>query len=437
MHDHALSARPGSYVVEATASSQPFEAATAMTPYEVGVCRDEQAFRGLGAEWNSLLGRALQPSAFLKHQWMETWWDQFGSVSGAREPFVLTARDEQGQLVGLLPLYRETRGPGPLRHRILRFLGTAPEAPEHLDAIVHQTHHQQILDALLAGLARLRDQFDALELTDLAEGSVLLPALTRLARNDGFAHRSWPWEQCPYVRTEGSFEGYLKKLSSKHRYKVRLFGRRLAEGRQVEVEVAREPEQVRRGMEEFFRLHSMRWALKDGISGFDDAAVHTFHRGVAAALAADDAVRLFLLRCDGRAVAACYCLYFDRRMFFYQPGFDPEFRKLHVGKVLLGKALEYCFKEGIREFDFLRGMEEYKFDWTSDVRPTWACDVAVSRRGRVWYALRSLRRRIQAPLIELRRRLVAKLRGSESGSRLLMMAKRLLDPPRSTPAIDE
>ena len=216
---------------------------------------------------------------------------------------------------------------------------------------------------------------------------------------------------------------------------MRLFGKRLAAAYRVELDVAAEPAQVARALEEMFRLHAMRWILKtDDVSGFDNPAVHAFHRCVSRQLAADDAIRVFLLRCDGRAVAACYCFLYDGRLYFFQPGFDPELRRLHVGKVLLAKVIEYCYQNEIHEFDFLRGTEDYKSDWTDQKRPTIACNIALTPWLKVVHAARDGRRRVQMERMALRRRIITRLKSTPAGVRGLAIAKRLLGRRASAPA---
>ncbi|MCL4699921.1 MAG: GNAT family N-acetyltransferase, partial [Burkholderiaceae bacterium] len=395
----------------------------ARTAYAVSRCGNTSQFEALGAEWNALLERAHHQSVFLKHQWMSAWWERIGA--GSRDLFVLLARDGHGRLVGILPLCRQTHGRGLFARRALHFLGSWPEAPEHLDAIVDATGAAGIVEALVAALGGMRGEFDAIELLDLTEKSLLQPALARLAAAAGYACRTRAWQVCPYIGLAGTYDKYLMTLTQKHRYKVRLFGKRLAAAHKVEMEVATEPAQVGAALEEMFRLHAMRWTLKtDDVSGFDDPAVHAFHRLAAEKLAADGAIRIFLLRCDGKAVAACYCLVQGGRMYFFQPGFDPEFRKLHVGKVLLGRVIERCYEERLVEFDFLRGTEDYKFDWTERTRPTLACDVALTARARVAHALAEAQRQGHARWMEHRGRLVARVKAHPTGAKLLAALKK-------------
>lgn len=404
----------------------PIRAARSTPSVSVTLCDNPAAFESLAGEWNDLLDRAHHRSAFLKHEWMSAWWQCFGAPSaGKRRLFVLLARDANGRLVGIAPLQLEIHGSGPWRRRVLHFLGSWPEAPEHLDAIVDATGAAAIVDALVEGLAERRAGFDAIELLDLSEHSLLQPSLLRWGAAAGHACRSQAWQECPYIALEASFDKYLMTLTQKHRYKVRLFGKRLAAAHKVEVRVASTWAEVGPALEEMFRLHAMRWTLKtDDVSGFDDPAVHAFHRAASKRLAAADAVRVFLLLCDERAVAACYCFVYAGRMYFFQPGFDPAFRKLHVGKVLLARVIEYCYGQHLKEFDFLRGTEEYKFDWTERRRPTLACRVALTPRAKVAHALAEAQARWRARWLQARRRLVARVKANPHGARLLAAAKK-------------
>ncbi len=395
--------------------------------YQIVLCTDATQFEALSVEWSDLLKRAFHSNAFLAHQWISTWWRLLRSLSGKRQLFILTARDPAGKLCGVLPLELETVGIGPFSYRILRIAGTANEAPEHLDIIVDANDRRHITSALLDALNARRSEFDIIQFTDLAEEALLLPALAKWSEATGIAYQRRTWNICPYVTTVGTFEAYFKTVSQKHRYKVRLFGRRLAEHHAVTFHVARTPNEVAVAIDELFALHAKRWTIKnDDVSGFDNETSRRFHRGVAAALAAQDGVRIFVLRCDDRPVAACYCFLFDGRLFFYQPGWDPAFRQFHVAKILLGHAIQYCFGQGIREFDFLRGTEDYKFDWTDQTRQTVAWDAGVSARGCAVLAFGRAVQRINGRLLRLRKRVVEPLKQSKRGTQAVEFIRHLV-----------
>src|SRR5262249_49202170 len=77
--------------------------------------------------------------------------------------------------------------------------------------------------------------------------------------------------------------------------------------------------------------------------------------------------------------AAWYMFRHGPTLYSYQSGFDPKWRKERVGQVLLGMMFQRAMAEGLGEFDFLRGLEAYKADWTDTSR---ACyEVMIFRPG--------------------------------------------------------
>jgi len=53
--------------------------------------------------------------------------------------------------------------------------------------------------------------------------------------------------------------------------------------------------------------------------------------------------------------------FYAGKYFFFIGGFDPDYARWSVGTVLFGYAIQHAIEEGAREFDFLRGEEEYKY----------------------------------------------------------------------------
>jgi CelD/BcsL family acetyltransferase involved in cellulose biosynthesis len=47
----------------------------------------------------------------------------------------------------------------------------------------------------------------------------------------------------------------------------------------------------------------------------------------------------------------------------YMSAFDPEHEYFGFGRMLLYRAIQYCYANRVRFWDFLRGEEPYKFSW--------------------------------------------------------------------------
>jgi len=368
--------------------------------FTVSLCDSEEAFRALQPEWNALLDHAARKSAFLRHEFMFTWWTNYGRQQRGATLFILLARDRERRLVGVLPLYREKSRWPVIGVRELRFLGSVHEAPEYLDVIAADNAlTAKIVATLLAGLANLRAQYDLLRLADMAEDALLLSFLPSWTDSHGGQLYQWPWMVCPHIKITGDFESYLKTVSSNHRANFRRQQRKLNESHQVTMDVATTPAQVENDFEKLFALHHQRWAGRQETSAFDNAISHAFHRELVKKMAANDVVRIFSLKCDGQIVANLYGYFYDNRLLYYQAGFDLAFESKSVGLILMGLVLQYCFAHGYSEFDFLRGLEEYKFRWTKATRATVACEIALNVHAKFYlrglHALRNFKKRLR------------------------------------------
>jgi CelD/BcsL family acetyltransferase involved in cellulose biosynthesis len=126
-------------------------------------------------------------------------------------------------------------------------------------------------------------------------------------------------------------------------------------------------------MEDFLRLHRLRWAAEGGSYGIPPgSAAEAFHRDVAPLLAAAGWLRLYRLFAGHDAVAAVYGIEVGRRFHLYQSGYDPAWSARSPGLVLVGRTVEDAYARGLADYDFLRGTESYKLDWTADRRETCA-----------------------------------------------------------------
>src|SRR5205085_8553986 len=115
--------------------------------------------------------------------------------------------------------------------------------------------------------------------------------------------------------------------------------------------------------EGFLVLHRARWNARGETGVLGDKAIQEFHRDAAWSLLCRGMLRLYGLRIDGHLAAALYGFADHRRAYYYLSGFDPLYARMSPGFLIVGHAIQHAFTEGLREFDFLRGREPYKYDW--------------------------------------------------------------------------
>jgi CelD/BcsL family acetyltransferase involved in cellulose biosynthesis len=167
----------------------------------------------------------------------------------------------------------------------------------------------------------------------------------------------------------------------------------------VRLHIATSAEDIAAAMSLLFTLHNQRRQQKQGAGVFEEESLCQFHRLVAMRLAGKRWTRVYVLQVSGAPVAALYGFETRQRFYYFQSGWDPQWSRLSPGTVMLSMVVEDCILRGLRQFEFLRGTEEYKARWTDKTRPTlnvlaardWLARIYIQSR-RLWkYRLGSLR----------------------------------------------
>jgi CelD/BcsL family acetyltransferase involved in cellulose biosynthesis len=90
------------------------------------------------------------------------------------------------------------------------------------------------------------------------------------------------------------------------------------------------------------------------------------------------------MKVGGQAVASVYGLVHRGSFIYFQSGYDPAWRSKSVGLVLVGETFKDAFAAGLTEYDFLRGTESYKADWTTQQRRTVALRIHPAKGAGSW-----------------------------------------------------
>ena len=175
---------------------------------------------------------------------------------------------------------------------------------------------------------------------------------------------------CPYEKFQPgeTFDAFLRRTGRRDNYLRRKKWLEKQPGyRIVRTET---PDALARPMAEFFRLHSLRWAGDGGSSGIKGPTVEAFHRDATQFLAENGRARVYTMWLGDKALASVYGIVHRDAFIYFQAGYDPEWRNKSVGLVLVGETFKDAIEGGLTEYDFLRGTETYKSDWTTQLRKT-------------------------------------------------------------------
>lgn len=168
-------------------------------------------------------------------------------------------------------------------------------------------------------------------------------------------------EACPVLELPATYDEYVRSLGKNMREQIKRYPKRLEKQFAVEYQMAQTPHEVQSALTDLFRLHGQRWRARGQTGVLATARRQKFHREVCAEFLRHDWLRLWSLRCDGRAACVLLSYVFGGRYYFFIGGFDPEMMRWSVGTCLFARMFQHAIEEGATEFDFLRGEEEYKY----------------------------------------------------------------------------
>jgi CelD/BcsL family acetyltransferase involved in cellulose biosynthesis len=325
------------------------------------------------AEWNALLRRSAADSVFLTAEWLRAW----AEVVRPARPLVLLARDAGGTLAGAAAFYTaEARLAGTIRYRTLRVMGDHPTGADYPDWLLARGVEGEAAAALARALAGAASEWDCLWMPRLSGWSGARERLHAACAAAGFY---WHERETPFsaLLLPASMEEYRRALSRENRRDLRRDETKILARPGVEIVRCRSAEEVGPFLDALFDLHARRWRLRGEPGSFERHPRQAeFYRRFAPVAFARGWLRLYGLRDAGELKAVQIGYAYGGSYSALQDGFDPAYLP-GAGNVLRARVLEACMAEGLREYDFLGGTNEYKRRWLA--RPRTGYDVFVGR----------------------------------------------------------
>jgi len=267
----------------------------------------------------------------------------------------LVAFRDGADLIGLAPVFR--RGGGMKVSRVLLLGG------DYNDLIATPGSEEQVVAGFAGWLGAAGTGAELADLRSLSTEGVIWNFRHAL-RAKGWKRTEVVHQPYPAITLPGSFQEYESQLGKGLRRDLKQIPRRLQR--------EHPPFAVRLGtaldIEEFYRLHQMRWVDK-GMGGvFATETPRELHRRLSRELG--DHLRLWIAEAGGKAIGALYGFANGHSVIEYLSGYDPAFSSQSPVKVLRATAIDHAISEGRRWYDFAKGEEDYKLRWMAEDRMT-------------------------------------------------------------------
>jgi CelD/BcsL family acetyltransferase involved in cellulose biosynthesis len=327
-------------------------------------------------EWDTLLSKAQSNVVFLTRQWQQTWWNHFGTPANC-QLHLLILRDEGGTLVGVAPIFVATEPLPPLKEYkrgepsrpegegtpicIVQFVG-GKDIADYLDIIAEPAHMEAVWSAVLSFLLSKRDSWDAIDFHSLPDWSPSHEILARLGPQHDLPFNVAPEDVCPIIELPGDWDTYLMSLRKKDRHELRRKVRKL-EGRDDVRWHLVPPDDAGRmqsEMQTFLDLHRSSGVDK---AHFMDDKMANYFLDMARDLSDTGWLDLAILTISNEPASAYLSYNYGGRLYLYNSGYSQRFAAYSAGVALLAYRIHKAILQGLHQFDFLRGDEEYKYDF--------------------------------------------------------------------------
>lgn len=300
--------------------------------------------------WQALWHRS-GADIFQHHHWMATWATGMAERSDTRFRIMLAWDGER--LVAILPCVIR-------RHRGLRTLQWMAQIfSDYCDAIVDpDIDSRPVLDALWKETLDLGG-IDLVQLRCVRPDSRMHRLLAREGSGLRVEDRH---EQC--LRIDCNWpngEAYFRSLNKKGRNN-HTRGKRILEelGGPVAFRRFEHGTEARQALDRLLELKHAWLKVHDPESPMLGADAQLLRDMLNAALDTDLAT-IFAISAGGKLAAASLNFVYETKMQAYFTAFDPEFDRGSPGTILIVEYSKWAFDHGIRQVDFLRGDESFKF----------------------------------------------------------------------------
>lgn len=310
--------------------------------------------------WDDVLQRSVDNHVFLTWEWLSTWWRFYGD----KRRFLLVTVNDDNKILAAAPLMFSTYRLYGLELRKIEFIAT-PASDYHSFLLTEKKpEHAKMM---IEHADRVAPEWGCIELQEIPEDSETARVLRSISKERPSLEERIQ-NLCPRILLPSVFEGYLRRLGSSWRRNMRRWERKVSRDYKMDFKIHNDIDTVNDAMKTIFDLHQRRWQSENESGAFSEQRFRSFHLNVARSFAERGWLALNFLTLNDEPVAAGYAFKYRQKLFCYLSGFDPQFSEYHVGHLRHIHLIKHCIEQGLKEYDFLRGVESYKFRWNSSIK---------------------------------------------------------------------
>lgn len=324
------------------------------------VCRDITSIDELEKnidKWKQLLIETGQQSVFFDPLWHKAWWKSIGKNY---DMHILVAETDD-KWVGLLPLATRPFFKGKSGIASLRFSG-GTQADLH-DLVVYDSYIEEVVDLFHVPFEDLLKRASTVQFHAMPFDSPLLQ-LKKLYNHQKVANTI----VSPFIDIEGLQYSQIEKTWKKsHRNDIHRQKRRLQELGDLRIEQVTTADEAKKHINKLISLLERKWERKKNLPNPKrKTSLYDYYSSLVENLW--PSIHFTYLSLDKAPISYHFGFIYENRLTYYQPVYSLVYENYSPGKVHLSMILEEACHNGIKEFDFSLGGDEYKHLWSDQER---------------------------------------------------------------------
>lgn len=338
--------------------------------FEVQTIRGESEVFALESTWRALYRENYQDSPFCRFEWFEAWWKHFGSrlTQGATSADLRAILIKRlGKVVGLACFYTHGYPKVSLNVRSLRPVGVLgyrhSDLTEEPILLIEKGYEEEVLPLLQDRLLSLKSEFDLVQLHYIAssETRAEIPCRRQMFLKRGYWHESTQMLSLDLPKSWEAFVAGQSAKSQEHiKRKPRALTKRCGEWK---VEFA-SPEETEWAADELVRLHRIRNDASKGRTIHIVSREHRlFYREYFRQMRERELGGIFVLKADGKVIAAQSVLFGEHDWLLFHQGHEPEWSQVSPLVILQMEAFKRAIESGVSKIRLHRFAQEWKLRW--------------------------------------------------------------------------
>jgi CelD/BcsL family acetyltransferase involved in cellulose biosynthesis len=304
-------------------------------------------------DWEYLIDNMNNFEVFYSWDWIESY---ISRVLDENVNIAVIVIKDKGNCVAIAPLCIERKKIGIANFSILRSI--VKETVDYRDFYLHKDYNNRKLLNKIFSVIKTQKNWDLFELKEFSSKTKSSYLINDILKNDFNM-------KCIVEHSVLSpFIDYntLSSTYSKSRVKnIKRIEKKLSKNSEIEVKIGQKWDYSI--WEIFIKYHKTKWKK----SNLHQKKFISFYEEVLPKLALKNQLDFSYLKINQEVAAIHIGFLSNKKVAYYIPIVSGKEQHAGSGSILLMHLIEH-YKNKCEEFDFLRGNESYKFDWTDNTR---------------------------------------------------------------------